>query len=83
MSRQQNAGHRDMNTANKVSEIVAKFMSLRTALTNQYFIRKEIKSLMNSGSACYRSVQNPLSAFLLSKNMKIKIHTAIILADVI
>jgi hypothetical protein len=72
-----------MSTANKAFESVAKVMSLEAALINHYSIREEIKSIMNSGNACYLSIQNLLSAFLLSKNMKIKIHRAIIFADVI
>ena len=34
-------------------------------------------------SACYRSVQNPLSSRLLSKNLKLKIYRTIILPVVL
>jgi hypothetical protein len=34
----------------------------------------EIKRRMNSGNACYHSVQNLLSSRLLSKNLKIRIY---------
>jgi hypothetical protein len=35
---------------------------------------------LNSGNACYHSVQNLLSSRLLSTNIKIKIYKTIILA---
>jgi hypothetical protein len=34
---------------------------------------------LNSGNACYHSVQNLLSSRLLSKNIKIRIHRTIVL----
>jgi hypothetical protein len=43
------------------------------------FIQEEIKRRLNSGNACYRSVQSLLSSRLLSKNLKIRIFKAIIL----
>jgi hypothetical protein len=52
---------------------------LGTTLTNQNSIQEEIKSILNSGYACYYLVQNPLSSSLLSKNIKIKIYRTIIL----
>ena len=39
----------------------------------------QIKSRVQSGNACYHSVQNLLSSSLLSKNEKIKIHRTVIL----
>jgi hypothetical protein len=38
-----------------------------------------MKSRLNSGNACYHSVQSLLSCCLLSKNLKIKIYMTIIL----
>jgi hypothetical protein len=38
---------------------------------------------MNSGNACYHSVQNVLSSHLLSKNIKIRIYKTIILSVVL
>jgi hypothetical protein len=38
---------------------------------------------LQSGNACYHSVQNLLSSSLLSKNIKIKIHRTIILSVVL
>jgi len=43
------------------------------------FIQEEIKWRLNSGNACYHSVQNLLSSSLLSKTLKIKIYRTIIL----
>jgi hypothetical protein len=37
----------------------------------------EIKRWLNSGNACYHSVQNLLSSHLLSKNIKIRIYKTI------
>jgi hypothetical protein len=46
-------------------------------------IRDEIKSRLNSGNACYYSVQNLLSSRLISKNVKIKIYKTVILSVVL
>jgi hypothetical protein len=46
-------------------------------------IQEEIKSRLNSGNACYHSVQNLLSSHLLSKNVKIKEYKTIILPLVV
>jgi hypothetical protein len=50
-----------------------------TTLTNQNVIQEEIKSILNSGNACYHSVQNVSSSSLLYKNLKMKIYRIIIL----
>ena len=42
-------------------------------------IQEEIKSRLKLGNACYYSVQNLLSSSLLSKKLKIKIYSTIIL----
>jgi hypothetical protein len=42
-------------------------------------MHEEIKSRLNSGNACYRSVQSLLSSRLLSRNLKVKIYKTIIL----
>jgi hypothetical protein len=51
--------------------------------TNQNDIHDEIKNRLNSGNACYYSVQNLLSSHLISKNLKIKTHKAVILPVVL
>jgi hypothetical protein len=46
-------------------------------------IREEIKRRLNSGNACYHSVQNLLSSRLLSKNVKVRVYKTIILPVVL
>jgi hypothetical protein len=50
---------------------VAQFKYLATTVTNQNLFQEEIKRRLNSGNACYHSVQNILSSRLLSKNVNI------------
>jgi hypothetical protein len=78
LSRHQNAGqNHDIKTGNRWFENVAHFRYLGTTITN------EIKRRLNSGNACYHSVQNLLSSRLLSKNIKIRIYETIILPVVL
>jgi hypothetical protein len=56
---------------------------LGTTLTDQNCIHEEIKSRLNSGNACYHSVQSLLSFCLLSRNVKVKIYKTIILSVVL
>jgi hypothetical protein len=72
-----------MDIANELFENVATSIYLGTTLTNQNDIHDEIKSRLNSGNACYYSVQNLLSSRLISKNPKIKIHKTVILPVVL
>ena len=69
MSRGQNAGRiHSVRIDNRTFESVEEFKYLGTTLTNQNSIAEEIKSRLRSGNACYHSVQNLLSSWLLSKN---------------
>jgi hypothetical protein len=52
-------------------------MLLIVTVTNQNLIQEEIKKRLNSGNACYHSMQNLLSSRLLSKNVKVRIYKTI------
>jgi hypothetical protein len=74
VSRDQNAGHnREIKIGNRSFENVSQFKYLGTTVTIQNLIQEEIKRRMNSGNACYHSVQNLLSSCLLSKNVNVRI----------
>jgi hypothetical protein len=80
MSRHPYSGHnQNIRTANESFENVSKFKYLGTTLTDRNDIYDEIKSRLNSGNACYYSVQNLLSFRLISKNLEIKLYKTVIL----
>jgi hypothetical protein len=58
-------------------------MYLGITVTNKNLIQEEVKRRLNSGNACYHSVQNLLSSCLVSKNLKIIIYKTIILLVVL
>jgi hypothetical protein len=62
---------------------VAQFRYLGTTITDQNLIQEEIKRRLNSGNACYHSVQNLLTSHLLSKNIKIRTYKTVILPVVV
>jgi hypothetical protein len=63
--------NRNIEIGNRWFEYVAQYRYLRTPTTNQDLIQKR---RLNSGNACYHSVQNLSFSRLLSKNIKITIH---------
>jgi hypothetical protein len=76
VSHDQNAEqNRDIKITNKLSENVSQFKCSRTTVTNQNLIQEEIKRRLNSGNACYHSVQ---TTRLLSKNVTVRIHKTLI-----
>jgi hypothetical protein len=62
---------------NRSFENVSQFKYLGVTATNQNLIKEEIKRRLNSGNACFHSVQNLLPSCLLSRNMEIRICKAI------
>jgi hypothetical protein len=87
VSRDKNAGQtRDIKIGNRSFENVSQFKYVGTGgttVTNENLIQEEIKRRLNSGNACYHSVQNLLSSRLLSKNVKVRIYKIIILPVVL
>jgi hypothetical protein len=79
MSRHPNSEqNQNIRIANESFENAEKFKHLGMTLTNQNDIHDEIKSRLNSGNACYHSVQNLLSSRLASKHLEIKIQKIVI-----
>jgi hypothetical protein len=84
LSHQQNGSqNQDIKRANRLFENVSQFKYLGTTVTNKNLIQEEFKRRLNSGNACYHSVQNLPSSRLLSKNLKIRICKTIILPVVL
>jgi hypothetical protein len=84
LSLHQNAGqNRDIKAVSRSFKNVSQFKYLGTEVINQNLIQEEIKRRLNSGNACYYSVQNLMSSRLLLKNLKIRICRTIILPVVL
>jgi hypothetical protein len=60
----------DIKISNRSFGNVSQFKYLGATVTNQNLIQEEIKRGLNSGNACYHSVQNFLFSRLLSKKLK-------------
>jgi hypothetical protein len=81
LSRHQNVDrNRDINLANRSFENVPQSKYLQVTVTNQNLIQEQMKRRLNSGNACYHSVQNLLSSHLLLKNLQIRIYETIYFA---
>jgi hypothetical protein len=71
LSLHQNVGEiRDIEIGDIPFANMSQFRYLGMTVTNQNLIQEKIKRRLNSGNACYRSVQNLLSSCLLSKKLK-------------
>jgi len=64
-------GVKNVKISNSSFERVEDYEYLGTPLTSQNSIKEETKSRLNSGNACYYTMQNLLSSSLLSKNLKL------------
>jgi uncharacterized Fe-S center protein len=77
LSRHQNAGQNwDIKIANRSLENVSQFKYLGTTVTNQKFIRVEIKRRLNFDNDCYHSARNVLSSRLVPKNVNIGVYNS-------
>jgi hypothetical protein len=65
MLRQKIGQKHSMKIAKRFIEDVAKYRYLGATLTGQNCMHGEIKSRLNSGNACYHSVQSLLSSHML------------------
>jgi hypothetical protein len=72
-----------INTVSRSFEDVTEFKYLGAKLTDQNCMHREIKSILNSGSAWYHSVQSLLCSCLLCRNVKVIIYKTIILPVVL
>jgi hypothetical protein len=71
LSRHQNAGQNRDIKKQRSFENVSQLKYLGSTVINKNLIQEKIKRRLNSGNACYHSVQNRLYYRLLSKNLKL------------
>jgi hypothetical protein len=69
----------NIRIAYRAFENMAKLKYLGSTEANQNLIHEKIKRRLNSGNACYHSVQNILSSHLLSKSVRNKMCKTITL----
>jgi len=68
LSHHQNIGqNHNIMIANKSFENVTEFKYFQVTVTDPNLIHEKFRFVFNSGSACYRSVQNLLSSTFLHK----------------
>jgi hypothetical protein len=83
MSRHPNSGqNQNIRIAKEQFQNMAKFKHLGTTLINQNDYHDETKRRLDSGKACYHSVQNILSSCLIQKK-EIKIYNTVIFSVVL
>jgi hypothetical protein len=79
LSHHKNAGQNcEIKIVNRLLENVSQLKYLGRTATNQNLNQDEFKRALNSGDACYHSVQYILSSCMLSKNARIRIYMTII-----
>jgi hypothetical protein len=84
VSRDQNAGqNRGIKIGNISFENVSQFKHLGTTVTNKSLIPEKIKRRLNSGNACYHSVENLWLLVCCQKIIKIRAYKTIILPVVL
>jgi hypothetical protein len=80
VSQDQNAGqNQEIKIGKRSFGNVSQFKYLGMTVTKHNLIQEEIKRRLNSGTACYHSVQNLSSSCLLPKDVKFGIYKTIIL----
>jgi hypothetical protein len=76
MSHLQNAGqNQNITTGNELFESVAKVQIFGNDTTD--YINEEFNSRLNSQNACYHTVHNRLSSYLLRRNTKTKMYRTV------
>jgi hypothetical protein len=84
LSRHQNTGsNHEIKIGKRSFKNVAQFKCLGTTVKNQNFMKEKIKRRLNSGSACYNSIQNLFSSHLVPKNFKTGIYKTVIFSVVV